>query len=231
MTKFTEHMRRRWLAIPVRVWALLGSLCSLSIALFVLSLSLNIVHVSDSDGNRRTLITTHDDPEQIMELSGIVAEGTGVLLQNRGSFFSLDPAHVNCLMPQKRTMHTLNPAMLLKDGRPFLVYGTMGGEGQPQTQAAIVTRVVDFGMTPQEAVTAPRWLYGRTWGAASNDVKLEGRIPADVVEELKRRGHPVKVVEDFTDTMGHAGAILVHAENGVLQGATDPRGDGLAAGY
>ena len=74
MTKFTEHLRRRWLAIPVRVWALLGSLCSLSIALFVLSLSLNVVHVSDSDGNRRTLITTHDDPDQIMELSGIVAE-------------------------------------------------------------------------------------------------------------------------------------------------------------
>ena len=159
-----------------------------------------------------------------------MAEGTGVLLQNRGSFFSLDPKHVNHLEPGKRTMHTLNPAMLLKDGKPYLVYGTMGGEGQPQTQAAIVTRVVDFGMSPQEAITAPRWLYGRTWGAASNDVKLEGRIPASVVEELKKRGHPVKVVEDFTDTMGHAGAILVR-DNGVLQGATDPRGDGLAAGF
>lgn len=183
--------------------------------------------VVDKDGNAVSLIQSiyHDFG------SGIVAEGTGVLLQNRGSFFSLDPKHVNHLEPGKRTMHTLNPAMLLKDGKPYLVYGTMGGEGQPQTQAAIVTRVVDFGMAPQEAITAPRWLYGRTWGAASNDVKLEGRIPADVVEELKRRGHPVKVVEDFTDTMGHAGAILVHAENGVLQGATDPRGDGLAAGY
>ena len=183
--------------------------------------------VVDKDGNAVSLIQSiyHDFG------SGIVAEGTGVLLQNRGSFFSLDPAHVNCLMPQKRTMHTLNPAMLLKDGRPFLVYGTMGGEGQPQTQAAIVTRVVDFGMTPQEAVTAPRWLYGRTWGAASNDVKLEGRIPSGVVEELARRGHPVSVVEDFTDTMGHAGAILIDKNTGVLQGATDPRSDGLAAGY
>ena len=94
-----------------------------------------------------------------------------------------------------------------------------------------MTRVVDFGMTPQEAITAPRWLYGRTWGAASNDVKLEGRIPVEVVEELKKRGHPVKVVDDYTDTMGHAGAILVHAESGVLQGAADPRGDGLAAGF
>ena len=182
--------------------------------------------VVDRDGNAVSLIQSiyHDFG------SGIVAEGTGVLLQNRGSFFSLDPNHVNRLEPGKRTMHTLNPAMLLKNGKPYLVYGTMGGEGQPQTQAAIVTRVVDFGMTPQEAVTAPRWLYGRTWGAASNDVKIEGRIPAAVVEELAKRGHPVKVVKDFTDTMGHAGAILVH-DNGVLQGATDPRGDGLAAGF
>ena len=182
--------------------------------------------VVDKEGNAVSLIQSiyHDFG------SGIVAEGTGVLLQNRGSFFSLDPDHVNCLMPGKRTMHTLNPAMLLKNGRPFLVYGTMGGEGQPQTQAAIVTRVVDFGMTPQQAVTAPRWLYGRTWGASSNDVKLEGRIPDAVVVELEKRGHNVSTVQDFTDVMGHAGAILVH-ENGVLQGAADPRGDGLAAGY
>lgn len=183
--------------------------------------------VVDKDGNAVSLIQSiyHDFG------SGIVPEGTGVILQNRGSFFSLDPRHVNRLEPGKRTMHTLNPAMLLRNGRPFLVYGTMGGEGQPQTQAAIVTRIVDFGMSPQEAVTAPRWLYGRTWGAASNDVKLEGRIPAAVVEELSRRGHPVRAVDDYTDVMGHAGAILIHPENGVLQGATDPRSDGLAAGY
>ena len=183
--------------------------------------------VVDSEGNAVSLIQSiyHDFG------SGIVAGGTGVLLQNRGSFFSLDPNHVNHLEPRKRTFHTLNPAMLLKNGKPFLVYGTMGGEGQPQTQAAIVTRVVDFGMTPQEAISAPRWLYGRTWGAASNDLKLEGRIPKNVVDELQRRGHPVRSVEDYTDTMGHAGAILVDQASGVLQGATDPRGDGLAAAY
>lgn len=183
--------------------------------------------VVDSDGNAVSLIQSiyHDFG------SAIVAGGTGVLLQNRGSFFSLDPNHVNHLEPRKRTFHTLNPAMLLKNGKPFLVYGTMGGEGQPQTQAAIVTRVVDFGMTPQEAISAPRLLYGRTWGAASNDLKLEGRIPKNVVDELHRRGHPVRSVEDYTDTMGHAGAILVDQTSGVLQGATDPRGDGLAAAY
>ena len=183
--------------------------------------------VVDAQGNAVSLIQSiyHDFG------SGIVAGGTGVLLQNRGSFFSLDPKHVNHLEPRKRTFHTLNPAMLLKDGKPYLVYGTMGGEGQPQTQAAIVTRVVDFGMTPQEAIAAPRWLYGRTWGASSNDLKLEGRIPQKVADELKRRGHPVRLIEDFTDTMGHAGAILVDQATGVRQGGTDPRGDGAAVAY
>lgn len=181
----------------------------------------------DAEGNAVSLIQSiyHDFG------SGIVPAGTGVLLQNRGSFFSLDPDHVNCLQPGKRTMHTLNPAMLLRDGRPFLVYGTMGGEGQPQTQAAIVTRVVDFGLSVQEAVTAPRWLYGRTWGASSNDVKFEGRIPEAVTEELARRGHVVSRVQSYTDVMGHAGAIRIDPESGVLQGASDPRGDGSAAGY
>ena len=109
--------------------------------------------------------------------SGMVATGTGILLQNRGCAFSLDPAHVNCLEPGKRTMHTLTPAMLLKDGRPRLVYGSMGGEGQPQTLAALTTRIVDFGLAPQDAVNAPRWLLGRSWGAHDNDLKLEGRVP------------------------------------------------------
>ncbi len=181
---------------------------------------------ADKDGNVVSMIQSvyHDFG------SGIVPKGTGVLLQNRGSFFSLDPAHVNHLAPGKRTFHTLNPALLLKDGKPFLVYGTMGGEGQPQTQAALVTRIVDFGMSPQDAVNAPRWLYGRTWGVSSNDLKIEGRVPEAVTSELARRGHPVRRVEAFTDTMGHAGAILIDPVTGVMYGATDPRGDGLAAG-
>ncbi len=183
--------------------------------------------VVDAQGNAVSLIQSiyHDFG------SGIVAGDTGVLLQNRGSFFSLDSKHINSLQPHKRTFHTLNPAMLMKDGKPYLVYGTMGGEGQPQTQAAIVTRIVDFGMSPQDAINAPRWLFGRTWGAASNDLKLEGRIPVAVSETLQKRGHPVKMVDAYTDTMGHAGAILINPDTGVRQGATDPRGDGLAAAY
>lgn len=163
--------------------------------------------------------------------SGIIPRGTGVILQNRGCAFSLDPGHVNCLAPGKRTFHTLNPAMLLRGGRPFLVYGTMGGEGQPQTQSAVVTRIVDYGMSPQEAVAAPRWLYGRTWGNATTAVRLENRIPEPVVQDLRARGHDIEVVEPWSELMGHAGAVLVDADAGTLQGAADPRGDGLAAGY
>lgn len=163
--------------------------------------------------------------------AGIVAADTGILLQNRGCFFSLDPNHVNCLAPRKRTFHTLNPAMLFKDGKPYLVYGTMGGEGQPQTQAAIVSRIVDFGFGVQDAISAPRWLQGRTWGVATNELKIEGRVPQTVIQELIKRGHSVKVVEDYTDKMGHAGAILIDSVTNIKYGGADPRGDGIAVGY
>ncbi|MFC3783161.1 gamma-glutamyltransferase [Bacillus chungangensis] len=183
--------------------------------------------VVDKDGNAVSIIQSiyHEYG------SGIVAKDTGVLLQNRGSFFSLDENHINRLEPKKRTFSTLNPAMMFKDDKPFLVYGTMGGEGQPQTQAAIITRIVDYGFSVQDAIEAPRWLHGRRWGASSNDLKIEGRVPDDVVQELIKRGHPVKVLEDFTDTMGHAGAILIDSTTNVRYGGADPRGDGAAVGY
>jgi oxamate amidohydrolase len=160
--------------------------------------------------------------------SAIIPQGTGVLLQNRGVAFSLEPQEPNQLAPRKRTSHTLNPAMLFKDEKPYLLYGTMGGDGQPQTQAALVTRIIDFGFSPQEAVGAPRWLYGRSWGAGSNDLKLEGRIPETVAAELRRRGHRVTFVDDYSETMGHAGAILINRQTGEIKGAADPRSDGLA---
>lgn len=163
--------------------------------------------------------------------SGIVAGDTGVLLQNRGSFFSLDPRHPNRLEPHKRTFHTLIPSMLLREGRPLMAYGCMGGEGQPQTQAALVTRVVDFGVDVQCAIEAPRWLSGRTWGEATGALQIEGRFPTPVTDELARRGHDVRRVEDWTDTMGHAQAILVDPSTDVLWGGADPRGDGAAVGF
>ena len=159
----------------------------------------------------------------------MIAGDTGILLQNRGAFFSLDPAHVNRLAPRKQTAHTLIPSMYLMDGRPRLVYGTMGGEGQPQTQAALVTRIVDRGLGPQAAVEAPRWLFGRTWGEETRSLRLEDRFGDDVREPLRERGHEVEVVEAWSDLMGHAQVIRVDPTG--FTGASDPRADGAALGF
>jgi gamma-glutamyltranspeptidase/glutathione hydrolase len=183
--------------------------------------------VADRDGMVVSLIQSiyHDFG------SAVVGGDTGIILQNRGAFFSLDERHPNCLQPGKRTFHTLIPAMLLRDGRPWLAYGSMGGEGQPQTQAAIVTRLVDFGYDVQQAIEAPRWLMGRTWGTRNRNMSLEGRIGDEVVRELKRRGQPVQMVTDWNDNMGHAHAIRVDHAQGFYEGGADPRGDGAALGY
>jgi gamma-glutamyltranspeptidase/glutathione hydrolase len=160
--------------------------------------------------------------------SGVIAGDTGILLQNRGAFFSLDPAHVNRLEPRKQTAHTLIPSMYLVGGRPRLVYGTMGGEGQPQTQAALVTRILDRGLDPQAAVEAPRWLFGRTWGEETRSLRLEDRFGDQVRESLRERGHEVEMVEAWSDLMGHAQVIRVDPTG--LTGASDPRADGAALG-
>jgi gamma-glutamyltranspeptidase/glutathione hydrolase len=108
--------------------------------------------------------------------SGVVLPDTGIVWQNRGASFSLDPAHLLALAPGKQPFHTLNPAAArLKDGR-VMVYGSMGGDGQPQTQAALFTRYVVQGVPLQESITRPRWLLGRTWGQTSDTLKLEGRF-------------------------------------------------------
>ena len=162
--------------------------------------------------------------------SGIVLEESGVNWQNRGCSFSLDARALNVLRPGRKPFHTLNPALaLLEDGRT-MVYGNMGGDGQPQSQSAVFTRTVAFGMPPGEAIAAPRWLLGRTWGAPSDTLKLEARFPSGVVEELRRRGHEIELLGEYDEAMGHAGAIL-RAPDGSLEGGADPRSDGEAAGF
>lgn len=162
--------------------------------------------------------------------SGVVLRESGVNWQNRGCSFSLDERALNVLKPGRKPFHTLNPAMaLLEDGRT-MVYGNMGGDGQPQSQSAVFTRTVLFGMDPQAAVSAPRWLLGRTWGNASDTLKLEARFPATVVDELRRRGHEVEMLADYDEAVGHAGAI-VRSRDGMLEGGSDPRSDGGVAGY
>jgi gamma-glutamyltranspeptidase/glutathione hydrolase len=162
--------------------------------------------------------------------SGVVLEETGINWQNRGCSFSLDPAALNSLRPGRKPFHTLNPALaVLRDGRT-MVYGTMGGDGQPQTQAAVFTRIATFGMDAQQAISAPRWLLGRTWGQTSDSLKLESRFSTGIVTDLAGRGHEMEVLGEFDETMGHAGAIVRHA-SGVFEGGSDPRSDGAVAAY
>lgn len=163
--------------------------------------------------------------------SAVIAGNTGIIMQNRGSFFSLDASHPNALEPNKHTFHTIIPAMLMKDGKPVMAYGTMGGEGQPQTQAAMLTRMIDFGYNVQQAIEAPRWLMGRTWGVATRDLLLEARIPDEVIRELRLRGHPVKIAPAWDGSLGHAQAIRIHRDTGLYEGGADPRGDGIAIGF
>jgi oxamate amidohydrolase len=161
--------------------------------------------------------------------SGVVLEETGINWQNRGSSFSLDPHSYNALAPGRRPFHTLNPALArFHDGR-VMPYGTMGGEGQPQTQSAVLSRYA-LGQELQQAITAPRWLLGKTWGEETTTLKLESRFDAKLVADLRDAGHDVEIVEAFSDAMGHAGAIVRHPD-GLLEGATDPRSDGTVAAY
>ena len=161
--------------------------------------------------------------------SGVVLEDTGVTWQNRGASFSLDPASHVALAPGRRPFHTLNPAFArLADGRE-MVYGNMGGDGQPQSQAAVFSRYAMFGEDLREAVSAPRWLLGRTWGDMSVGLKIESRLDAAVVAALRDAGHDVELVEAWSDLVGHAGALVRHGD-GTIEGASDPRSDGAVAG-
>lgn len=163
--------------------------------------------------------------------SGCVLPRTGILLQNRGASFSLDPAAVNPLEPGRRPFHTLNPALASFDDGRVMVYGSMGGDGQPQFQAQIFTRHVDLGETVAAAVDAPRWLLGRTWGSTSTSLKLESRFDPDIAEGLARLGHDVEIVpEPYSDGLGHAGMIVKHPGDGRVEAMHDPRSDGGAEG-
>jgi gamma-glutamyltranspeptidase/glutathione hydrolase len=162
--------------------------------------------------------------------SGVVLPRTGVLMQNRGASFSLDPGALNALAPGRRPFHTLNPALaVLTDGR-VMAYGSMGGDGQPQTQATIFARHVLHRQPLDRAIDAPRWLLGRTWGSTVTNLRMESRFDGNLIDRLLSAGHEIDVLpEAYSDTMGHAGAVVLHP-NGTLEAAHDPRADGGAAG-
>lgn len=161
--------------------------------------------------------------------SALTCTETGVFFQNRGAGFSLAQGP-NQLGPYRRPFHTLNPALAQLRGGRVMAYGTMGGEGQPQTQAAVFTRHVHFGQDLQAAVTAPRWLLGKTWGETTTTLKLEDRFDPALVTALKTAGHEVEMIAPFSDTAGHAGAVVLHPE-GLIEAASDPRADGAALAF
>jgi gamma-glutamyltranspeptidase/glutathione hydrolase len=151
--------------------------------------------------------------------SGVVAEGTGMLLQNRGCYFSLDPAHVNRLEPRKRTMHTLIPAMAARDGKPWAIFGTMGGEGQPQIQAQVLVNLVDHGLEPSEAVSRPR-IRVQAGGAR---MSIEADYPH--AAELARSDRTLQLMPRHHHSFGHSQAMLIDGPN-MWRAAADPRSDG-----
>lgn len=162
--------------------------------------------------------------------SGVFLPQTGLVWQNRGSSFRLEKGGWNSLEPGRKPFHTLNPAMARFDDGRTMVYGTMGGEGQPQTQAALFTRYARYGVPLQQAITAPRWLLGRTWGEESSSLRMEAGFDPTVLDQLQQAGHDIKLVPAFSSIMGHAGALVRHTDD-LIEGASDPRSDGVAAGF
>lgn len=154
--------------------------------------------------------------------SGITCAQTGVVLQNRGASFRLDPAHPNALRPGKRPLHTIMPGMLTKDGRAVMPFGVMGGDYQPFGHAHLLGNLLDHGMDVQEALDCARVFY------RNGEVQAEHGVPLNSVAGLQARGHKVSVA---TEAHGGGQAIWIDWEAGTLTGGSDPRKDGLALGY
>jgi gamma-glutamyltranspeptidase len=164
--------------------------------------------------------------------SGVVAGRTGVVMQNRGAYFSLDPAHPNRLEPGKRPLHTLIASLAFRGDRLWQVMGCMGADGQPQIHLQAYTAMIDFGVDVQQAMEAPRWLSGRFGLLEPRDLlNLEGRVPAATGAELTRRGHTVNQWGPWNERAGHAHGITIDPATGARHGGCDPRSDGVALGH
>ena len=166
--------------------------------------------------------------------SGMCPDGLGFCLQDRGELFDLTPDRPNTYAPGKRPFHTIIPAFVTKDGKPFLSFGVMGGATQPQGHAQIVMNIVDFGMNAQEAGDAPRILHtgsSQPTGEEMTDggsLSLESGFGVDVLRDLVKRRH--RLTQNVGSFGGYQG-ILYDAENDVYLGASESRKDGHAAGY
>lgn len=159
--------------------------------------------------------------------SGVVVGDTGIIWQNRGAAFSIAPDHPNAIQPGKRPFYTLNPGIALKDGSPHVLYGTQGADGQPQTLSLLLTGLLDFGMTPTQALAQPRFLLGRTFSDAHDSLKLEQSLGENIITELAALGHDVSSLPALSPIFGQAGIICMH-DDGRITGSHDPRGEGVA---
>jgi len=180
--------------------------------------------VVDRDGRAVSLI------QSIYQSFGSGLVAAGIVLHNRGACFVLDEESPNALMPGKRPLHTLIPGMMVRDGRPWVVFGTMGGHSQPVIHLQLVNGLVDFGFEPQEAIEVARWVSRREPGEAGETIYLEPELAERAAGELARLGHRVEIVERWSSLMGHAHLIMI-GDDGVLSGASDPRAEGYALGW
>jgi gamma-glutamyltranspeptidase/glutathione hydrolase len=181
----------------------------------------------DAEGNAASLIFS------LYGLFGacVADERTGVVLQNRGAYFSLDPAHPNRLEPGKVPLHTLIASAAFRNDKLWAVLGCMGADGQPQIHLQAYVAMIDYGLDIQQALDCPRWLSGRfALGEARDTLHIEGRFPRATIDELERRGHPVDRWGDWNELAGHAHGITIDPVTGVLSGGADPRSDGAAVG-
>lgn len=168
--------------------------------------------------------------------SGLVLPGTGILLNNRMTYWHLEPNHPDCLAPGKRVRHTMNPVMVARDGRLVLICGTPGADTQVQTNLQVITHVLDHGYNVVEAVEAPRWrdLQNGTESTVPHtcpdELLMEERFPGAVTAELRRLGHAVRLIGPWAAT-GSEMMIALDPSTGAKFGGADPRRDGYAIGY
>ncbi len=184
--------------------------------------------VADKRGNVVSAIQSNADPFG----SGCVVDETGIILQNRGTSFSLDPSHINRLEPFKRSFHPLTASIVTAGKSPIIALGTSGGDSQPQIHLQVLSNILNFGYNIQEALEAPRWIHGpTTFGDHTAYLNMEGRFPIEIVGTLETWGHHVRMIDDWAEEAGKALGIFIDPQTKVYYGGTDPRSEGYAAAW